>query len=99
MAWNESGNGKNPWDRGRGQGGPPDLDKIVREWQQRISALFGGRRRTDGPGNSSMFLVLLVTACESTRRPTLRATTENLQELLDAGLKPDTVLYLEKLLQ
>lgn len=60
MAWNESGNGKNPWDRGRGQGGPPDLDKIVREWQQRISALFGGRRRTDGPGNSSMFLVLLV---------------------------------------
>lgn len=60
MAWNESGNGKNPWDRGRGQGGPPDLDKIVREWQQRIGALFGGRRRTDGPGNSSMFLVLLV---------------------------------------
>ena len=60
MAWNESGNGKNPWDRGRGQDGPPDLDKIVREWQQRISALFGGRRRTDGPGNSSMFLVLLV---------------------------------------
>jgi len=60
MAWNESGNGKNPWDRGRGQDGPPDLDKIVREWQQRISALFGGRRRTDGPGNSSMFLLLLV---------------------------------------
>lgn len=60
MAWNESGNGKNPWDRGRGQDGPPDLDKIVREWQQRIGALFGGRRRTDGPGNSSMFLVLLV---------------------------------------
>lgn len=60
MAWNESGNGKNPWDRGRGQGGPPDLDKIVREWQQRISALFGGRRRTDGPGSSSMFLLLLV---------------------------------------
>ncbi len=60
MAWNESGNGKNPWDRGRGQDGPPDLDKIVREWQQRINALFGGRRRTDGSGNSSMFILLLV---------------------------------------
>ena len=29
MAWNESGNGKNPWDRGGGNDGPPDLDKIV----------------------------------------------------------------------
>lgn len=60
MAWNESGNGKNPWDRGRGQDGPPDLDKIVREWQQRITALFGGRRGTDASGNSPMFLLVLV---------------------------------------
>ena len=43
MAWNEGGNGKNPWDRGGGGEGPPDLDKIVREWQQRLNALFGGR--------------------------------------------------------
>lgn len=43
MAWNESGNGKNPWDRGRNEG-PPDLDKIVREWQQRLRAFLGGRR-------------------------------------------------------
>lgn len=60
MAWNESGNGKNPWDRGRGQDGPPDLDKIVREWQQRINALFGGRRRTDASGNNPMFLLILL---------------------------------------
>jgi membrane protease subunit HflK len=60
MAWNESGNGKNPWDRGRGQDGPPDLDKIVREWQQRINALFGGRRRSDASGNNPMFLLVLV---------------------------------------
>ena len=45
MAWNESGNGKNPWDRGGGNAGPPDLDKIVREWQQRLSGLFGGGSR------------------------------------------------------
>ncbi|SVB15571.1 uncharacterized protein METZ01_LOCUS168425, partial [marine metagenome] len=60
MAWNESGNGKNPWDRGGGQGGPPDLDKIVREWQQRFNALFGGRRKANKSGNSPMFLVLLI---------------------------------------
>ena len=42
MAWNESGNGKNPWDRG-GNDGPPDLDKIVRDWQRRFNSMFGGK--------------------------------------------------------
>ena len=42
MAWNESGNGKNPWDSG-GNEGPPDLDKIVRDWQRRFNSLFGGK--------------------------------------------------------
>jgi len=56
MAWNESGNGKNPWDRGRGDG-PPDLDRIVRDWQRRLSAfLRGGRgdsRQPDGGSGQS----------------------------------------------
>ncbi len=47
MAWNESGNGKNPWDRGRNQG-PPDLDKIVRDWQQRLNTFLRGGK---GGGN------------------------------------------------
>ncbi|MDP2324338.1 MAG: FtsH protease activity modulator HflK [Gammaproteobacteria bacterium] len=59
MAWNESGNGKNPWDRGRNEG-PPDLDKIVREWQKRLNSFLrggrGGPRQTDAgtgqPGSS-----------------------------------------------
>ena len=40
MAWNESGNGnKNPWGQGGGQqDGPPDLDKIVRDWQRRFGS-------------------------------------------------------------
>ncbi|MEQ1800289.1 MAG: FtsH protease activity modulator HflK [Gammaproteobacteria bacterium] len=50
MAWNESGNGKNPWDRGRNEG-PPDLDKIVREWQQRLNAFLRGGR--GGPRTAS----------------------------------------------
>jgi membrane protease subunit HflK len=56
MAWNESGNGKNPWDRGRNEG-PPDLDKIVREWQRRLNAfLRGGRgdsRQSEGGGGQA----------------------------------------------
>jgi len=42
MAWNESGNGKNPWDD-RGNEGPPDLDKIVRDWQKKFNGMFGGK--------------------------------------------------------
>lgn len=56
MAWNESGNGKNPWDRGRNEG-PPDLDKIVREWQQRLTAFLGGGRggsRSAGPSGGQL---------------------------------------------
>lgn len=43
MAWNESGKGddpKDPW--GRDQG-PNDLDKIIRDWQRRLRAAFGGK--------------------------------------------------------
>ncbi len=53
MAWNESGNGKNPWDGGGNQG-PPDLDKIVRDWQRRFNSLFGGKgggRQSSGDSN------------------------------------------------
>ena len=53
MAWNESGNGKNPWDRGRNEG-PPDLDKIVREWQRRLNTfLRGGRGDPRSPEGGS----------------------------------------------
>ena len=53
MAWNESGNGKNPWDRGRPEG-PPDLDRIVRDLQQRLNNFLrggrGGLRRAGAAG-------------------------------------------------
>jgi membrane protease subunit HflK len=47
MAWNKPGNGnsgnRDPWGSGRGpQRGPPDLDEIVRNIQNRLSGLFGG---------------------------------------------------------
>ena len=66
MAWNEPGNGKNPWDRGQGQG-PPDLDKIIKAWQQRLLALLRGGRGSRGssvgqsggqPGGPAIFALL-----------------------------------------
>ena len=54
MAWNEpGGNGKNPWDRGGGNDGPPDLDKIVRDWQRRFSSLLGGGKKDSGSSGTS----------------------------------------------
>ena len=47
MSWNESGGSKNPgprnpWDR-RPEGGPPDLDEIVRNLRRKVVGWFGGR--------------------------------------------------------
>jgi modulator of FtsH protease HflK len=42
MAWNEPGNGdKDPWGN-RGNDGPPDLDEVIRNFQRKLSGLFGG---------------------------------------------------------
>lgn len=40
MAWNDNGNGKDPWQR-KGEA-PTDLDKIVQGWQRKLSAIIGG---------------------------------------------------------
>ncbi len=53
MAWNEPGGGnKDPWSgKGGGeQGGPPDLDEVVRKLQERLGGLFGGKKPS---GNGS----------------------------------------------
>jgi membrane protease subunit HflK len=65
MAWNESGNGKNPWDRG-GNDGPPDLDKIVRDWQRKFNSMFGGKGGrsssggSEGPSGSAVGLLVVL---------------------------------------
>ena len=41
MAWNDSGNGKDPWKKDDKE--PHDLDRIVQNWQRRLGAIFGGR--------------------------------------------------------
>ncbi len=56
MAWNdESGNGKDPWNRGSKE--PNDLDKIVQNWQKRLGGLLGGGSR-GARGGGGYFLVI-----------------------------------------
>jgi membrane protease subunit HflK len=61
MAWNEPGNGKDPWNRGDRE--PNDLDQIVQNWQRRLSGLLGGGggsgARTPG-GTGGYILIGLV---------------------------------------
>src|SRR6056297_3600847 len=54
MAWNEPGKGDNPWNSGGGgkNQGPPDLDKVVRDLQRKVSGIFGGRGKSGGLGGS-----------------------------------------------
>ena len=54
MAWNEPGNGKDPWKREE----PNDLDKIVQNWQNRLGRLLGGGARKGPGGGGGYFLVI-----------------------------------------
>ena len=57
MAWNEDGNGKDPW---RGNGNQPnDLDQIVQEWQKKFGRIFGGASGGGSAGGSGAGAVVL----------------------------------------
>ena len=62
MAWNEGGNGEGPWKKKGDQ--PNDLDKIVQDWQRKLSGIFGGGRRGSAQGRSGGYVlsVLLIVA-------------------------------------
>jgi membrane protease subunit HflK len=68
MAWNESGNGKDPWKRDDQE--PNDLDQIVQNWQRRLSGIFGGGGRSRGGGGGGgggwILIVLLLVAWGAT---------------------------------
>jgi membrane protease subunit HflK len=64
MAWNEPGNGdKDPWGN-RGNDGPPDLDDVVRNMQQKLGGLFGGKKtpsnNNSGSGTFGFGLIALI---------------------------------------
>jgi membrane protease subunit HflK len=60
MAWNEPGNGKDPWKKDGEE--PTDLDKIVQNWQRRLSGIVGGGRSPSAgsPGGYVLAILLLI---------------------------------------
>ena len=60
MAWNESGNGKDPWNKEGGE--PIELDKLVRGWQRKLSGVFGGGRGGAAPGSSGGYVLVVMLA-------------------------------------
>lgn len=58
MAWNQPGGQNNPWGRRPGQGGGPDLDERVKNWQRKLESLL----RPGGKGGEGSSLLLLVGA-------------------------------------
>jgi len=61
MAWNDSGNGKDPWKRDGDQ--PNDLDQIVQDWQRRLGKMLGGGgggKSKPGGGGGGLVLVVLL---------------------------------------
>jgi membrane protease subunit HflK len=70
MAWNEPGNGKDPWNRGDKE--PNDLDQIVQNLQRRLRGLLGGAGgggssgRAPGGAGGYILIVLLLIAWAAT---------------------------------
>ena len=58
MAWNEGGNGKDPWKRDGEE--PNDLDQMVQDLQKRFGSILGGSGGGGGialRGGSPVFIV------------------------------------------
>ncbi|MGI9202828.1 MAG: FtsH protease activity modulator HflK [Woeseiaceae bacterium] len=60
MAWNDSGNGKDPWDNKDEQ--PNDLDKIVQGWQRKLSGVVSGGRGAGGAGSAGSYVIIVLLA-------------------------------------
>jgi membrane protease subunit HflK len=58
MAWNDSGNGKDPW---KNKGDEPiDLDKVVRNWQRKLGGILGGGRGASAAGSPGSYVLIVL---------------------------------------
>ena len=54
MAWNEPGGDKDPWGK-KNEQGPPDLDEIFKNFQSKLSAIFGKGKPPSVGGSGNNF--------------------------------------------
>lgn len=53
MSWNEpGGDKKDPWSGRKNENGPPDLDEVIRSFQEKLGGIFGGSSGGGNTGNS-----------------------------------------------
>ncbi len=61
MAWNEPPGGRNggrdPWSGRGNDGGPPDLDEMLRRLQRSLGGIFGGGPNVGGPGLPPLYWI------------------------------------------
>lgn len=60
MAWNDSGNGKDPWDDNKNE--PNDLDRIVQGWQRKLASIVGGGSGASAPGSAGAYVMIVLLA-------------------------------------
>ena len=69
MAWNEPGGGNNnnqdPWRGKNDQGGPPDLDEVLKKLQERFGGLLGGGGNSNNNGGGGFGLIVLAAVVAS----------------------------------
>ena len=58
MAWNDGGNGKDPWKKDGDK--PNDLDQIVQNWQRKLSGIVGGGKSGRGVSGGGFVLAILL---------------------------------------
>ncbi|MEO1881724.1 MAG: FtsH protease activity modulator HflK [Methylococcales bacterium] len=60
MSWNEpGGDKKDPWSGRKDENGPPDLDEVIRSFQEKLGGIFGGGSTGDSGGGSLKSLGIL----------------------------------------
>lgn len=60
MSWNEpGGDKKDPWSGRKDKNGPPDLDEVIRSFQEKLGGIFGGGSTGDSGGGSLKSLGVL----------------------------------------
>ncbi len=61
MSWNEpGGDKKDPWSGRKNENGPPDLDEVIRSFQEKLSGIFGGGGNDNEPQQKSMKSLMIL---------------------------------------